>query len=82
LVITPVTIKIQPRYGGVRRRWRENAGGGIVRIGVGVEGGIPERAAVCVVEEEAGGEVEAGDCVVVLAVVERGIRNVDRYGLG
>lgn len=68
LVITPPTIKIQPRDGSIRRRRCENAGAGIVRIGVGVEGGIPERATVCVVEEEAGWQVYAWDCVVMLAV--------------
>lgn len=72
MVITPSTIEIQPCDGCLRRRWRENAGGGIVRIAVGVEGGIPEGAAVSVVEEEAGGEVKAWDCVVMLAVVREG----------
>lgn len=66
-------VEIQPVHGEAGVVGLEGSRGVVVAVGVGVLGWVPEDAVVGFVDEEAGGEVEAGDCVVVVSVCCQGL---------
>ena len=60
-------VEIQPVHREIGVIGLKGLRGVVVAVRVCVLGWVPEDAVVGFVDEEAGGEVDAGDCVVVVA---------------
>ena len=62
-----MSVEIQPVHREAAVIGLEGLRGAVVAVRICVLGGVPEDAVVGFVDEDAGGEVDAGDCVVVVA---------------
>jgi hypothetical protein len=67
LVVSPLPIEVQPGEGVISATSFESRRGRVVGVCVGVEYGVPQDSAVCVVQQESNGEVDAWDAVVVFS---------------
>lgn len=66
LVISPPPVEVQPSNRHIGAARRKGCRGRVVRVDVGIERGIPQDPPIRVVQQEAGGEVDAWDGMVVL----------------